>query len=169
MTLVFEERDLQITINNAEAAQKFDEASTHGVSFMKAVDFIIEFSDYYLFVEFKDPQHPDSRLTGHEDLIGYYQSERIDDELVYKYRDTFLYEWASGRADRDVYYMVLIAIEVLTSAELDKKTKDLERKLPVGIPNRWVHPIVKGCGVFNIASWNARFPNFQVSRLSSQP
>ena len=135
---------------------------------MKAVDFVVEFADRYVFIEFKDPQQPGSELTSEQDLIDYYQSERIDDELIYKYRDSFLYEWAAGRAERDVYYLVLIAIEQLTSADLDKKKRDLDRKLPVGIPRTWHRPIARGCGVFNLASWNEQFPNLQVSRISSQ-
>ena len=168
MTWVFEERDLRLTIDGAVDARKFDEQQTHGVGFMKAVDFVVEFADRYVFIEFKDPQQPGSELASEESLTEYYQSERIDDELIYKYRDSFLYEWAAGRAERDVYYLVLIAIEHLTSADLDKKKRDLDRKLPVGLPIPWDRPIVSGCGVFNLASWNERFLNLQVSRLSSQ-
>ncbi len=168
MTTVLEERDLQITISHAEAARRFD-GPDHGLTHcMNAVDFVVEFSDRLLFIEFKDPQHPDSNLSSDEALSAYYQSERIDQELVYKCRDSFLYEWAAGRTEREVYYLVLIAIDHLTSADLDKKKRDLDRKLPTGIPNKWERPIVTGCGVFNLASWNEQFPNLQVRRLSSQ-
>ena len=167
MTWVGRERDLEITITGASNARKFDEQSTHRVGFMKAVDFVVEYPDRYLFIEFKDPQQPGSDLTEDQALIDYYQSEKIDDELIYKYRDSFLYEWAAGRAERDVYYLVLIAIEHLTSAELDKKKRDLDRKLPVGRLSVWERPIVNGCGVFNLASWNQQFPELQVRRLSA--
>ena len=167
MTVVLEERDLEISISGASNARKFDEQSTHRVGFMKAVDFVVEYPDRYLFIEFKDPQQPGSDLTEDQALLDYYQSEKIDDELIYKYRDSFLYEWAAGRADRDVYYLVLIAIEHLTSADLDKKKKDLDRKLPSGIPRTWERPLVAGCGVFNIATWNRNFPELAVRRLSA--
>ena len=167
MTWVLPERDLEISISGASNARKFDEQATHRVGFMKAVDFVVEYPDRYLFIEFKDPQQPGSDLTEDQALTEYYQSEKIDDELIYKYRDSFLYEWAAGRADRDVYYLVLIAIERLTSADLDKKKRDLDRKLPSGITSAWERPIVSGCGVFNLASWNARFPELQVRRLSA--
>ena len=168
MTLVRQERDLEITINNATDARKFDEPGSPKPGQMKAVDFIVEYPDRYVFIEFKDPQHPDSNLTSYEELSAYYQSENIDQELVYKYRDSLLYEWAAGRAERDVYYLVLIAIEHLTTADLDKKKRDLDRKLPVGIASSWEKSIVSGCGVFNLASWNEQFPNLRVRRLSSQ-
>ena len=166
MTVVLVERDLEISIGGASNARKFDDQSTHRVGFMKAVDFVVEYPDRYLFIEFKDPQQPGSDLTEDQALLDYYQSEKIDDELIYKYRDSFLYEWAAGRADRDVYYLVLIAIDHLTPADLDKKKKDLDRKLPVGIPNAWIRPIVSGCAVFNIATWNRNFPDLAVRRLS---
>ena len=168
MTWVFLEIDLELSINGALNARKFDEQATHGVGFMKAVDFVVEYPDHYFFIEFKDPQHPDSNLSSDEALLARYQSEKIDQELVYKCRDSFLYEWAAGRTEREVYYLVLIAIDHLTSADLDKKKRDLDRKLPTGIPNKWERPIVTGCGVFNLASWNEQFPNLRVRRLSSQ-
>lgn len=167
MTWVLPERDLEISISGASNARKFDEQTTHRVGFMKAVDFVVEYPDRYLFIEFKDPQHPGSDLTGDQALIEYYQSERIDDELIYKCRDSFLYEWAAGRADKDVYFLVLIAIERLTPADLDKKKRDLDRKLPVGMPSVWERPIVSGCGVFNIDTWNRNFPELAVRRLSA--
>ncbi len=165
MTLVLPERDLELSISGALNARKFDEHATHGVGFMKAVDFVVEYPGHYYFIEFKDPQHPGSELTDDQSLIDYYQSEKIDDELIYKYRDSFLFEWAAGRADRHVYYLVLIAIEHLTTADLDKKKRDLDRKLPVGIQGVWERPIVSGCGVFNITTWNRNFPELAVRRL----
>ena len=169
MTWVFPEKDLEITINDAQDARKFDDPNAPKPGQMKAVDFVVEYPDRFYFIEFKDPQHPDTNLANVDELIAYYQSEKIDKDLVYKFRDSFLYEWAAGRAERDVYFLVLIAIEHLTSADLDRKKKNLDRKLPVGIPSTWERPIVSGCGVFNLASWNERFPNLQINRLSSQP
>jgi hypothetical protein len=58
---VFTEGNLQITFPSGVAAKKFDH-SGHGLTHcMKAVDFIVELTDRYLFIEFKDPEHPDSR------------------------------------------------------------------------------------------------------------
>ena len=167
MTWIFQEGDLQITIRNADKARKFDEPTAHGVGFMKAVDFIVEFPDRYLYIEFKDPQDPGTPQAGLETFIEDFQNERIDTDLIYKYRDSFLYEWATGRADRQSYYIVLIAADSLTTADLDKRTQDLGRKLPVGMPNTWNRPIAAGCGVFNIATWNQQFPDLAVTRLSA--
>lgn len=169
MTLVLTERDLQMTINNAEAARRFD-GSDHGLTHcMKAVDFIVELSDRFLFIEFKDPQHPRATLESRQEFISSLESGSLDEELKYKYRDSFLYEWAAGRVGKPVYYLVLVALEALTSAELDRRTNDLKRKLPVSGTSSWTRPIVQDCAVLNINSWNARFPDLRISRLSSLP
>ena len=166
MTWVLPERDLEISIDGASSARKFDEQATHRVGFMKAVDFVVEYPDRYLFIEFKDPQQPGSDLTGDQDLIDYYQSENIDDELIYKCRDSFLYEWAAGRAKRCL--LPGGTIEPTVDKILQTWTEeDLDRKLPVGVPSVWQRAIVRGCGVFNLASWNDRFPELQVRRLSA--
>ena len=67
---VLAEGNLQITINNAANARKFD-GPGHGLSHcMKAVDFVVEFPDHYLFIEIKDPQDPQASLQA---TAGYYQ------------------------------------------------------------------------------------------------
>ena len=137
---------------------------------MKAVDFVIEFSDRYLFIEIKDPdQNP--RPSEHAEFIRKLEKGAIDEELKYKYRDSFLYEWAAGRAEKPVDYLVLIALGSLDSAQLLRRGDALRNKLPAGLPGAspWKRPIVRTCGVFNIASWNRRFPSLKVERASDQP
>lgn len=94
---VLTEGSLQITIPSGIPARKFDDVN-HGLAHcMKAVDFIIELSDRYLFIEFKDPQHPQSNATDRRKFIQKFLSGHIDEDFKYKYRDSFLYEWASGK------------------------------------------------------------------------
>ena len=58
---VFTEGNLQIAFDNALRIRKFDD-DRHGLAHcMKAVDCIVEFDDRYLFIEIKDPDHPDAR------------------------------------------------------------------------------------------------------------
>ena len=93
---------------------------------------------------------------------------QLDSSLYGKYRDSFLYEWASGRVDKPVYYFVLIALDLLTKPLLSQRTAALERNLPrCGPQGRpWSRPIVHGCGIFNLVSWNERFPDYPVQRLT---
>lgn len=85
---------------------------------MKAVDFIVELKDRSFFIEFKDPQNPDSKSGNEREFVEKFLSGNIDEDFKYKYRDSFLYEWASGKAEKPIYYYVLIAMDTLTEAEL---------------------------------------------------
>lgn len=163
---VLTEGKLQLTISNAVAARKFDDASHKLSHCMKAVDFVVELSDRYLFIEFKDPQDPEAATEDRDKWIKKFQSGQLDEDLKYKYRDSFLYEWADGRADKPVYYLILIALDTLTEPLLLHRKREMERKLPLRGPGSWPRPIVKDCDVFNIASWNRHFPQCPVERLT---
>ena len=167
---VLREGDLQITINDAIKARKFDDEASHRLSHcMKAVDFVVELSDRYLFIEVKDPQDPRAPQGASHQFIQQFQTGKLYEDLKYKYRDSFLYEWAAGRADnKPIDYLVLIALDDLDRSHLLRGQEELQRKLPLQGPGSrpWTRPIVRGCGVFNIASWNQRFPKYPVERLS---
>ena len=161
----FTEDDLQVTFNNVVRARRFDDSS-HGLSHcMKAVDFVIELDDRYLFIEFKDPENPNIPTQHRAAAIQNLQTSEFDEDLKYKFRDTFLYEWAAGRADKPVDYYVLI--DVNDRSLLSRRLDLLERNLPQKPPRSgaWIELIVHRCGVFNIADWNAEFPDYQVRRL----
>jgi hypothetical protein len=169
MTSRLSEGNLQIEFPPAARVRKFDD-SDHGLSHcMKAVDFIVELSDRYLFIEFKDPEHPQSKQKDRAKFVSKFLTGNIDDDLKYKCRDTFLYEWAAERTGKPIYYYVLVAIDTLTPAELLTRTDDLRRKVPVDGPASgvWQRKIIAGCAVFNIATWNANLPTYSVSRVRS--
>ena len=150
---------------------RFDGAA-HGLGrCMKAVDFVVELADRYLYIEMKDPQHPRATDRARNAFIEELRSGRLDQDLKYKYRDSFLYEWAAGRADKPVHYVVLIALDTLDDAQLASRTHALEQQLPLQGPHGpdrrpWVRPIVHFCGVFNLTSWNRIFPGYPVRRVA---
>lgn len=161
------ERNLQIKFPPDAMPRRFDDES-HGLSHcMKAVDFIVELKDRYYFIEFKDPQNPGMSLEERNDYLMNFLTGIIDEDFKYKFRDTFLYEWASERADKPIFYLVLIALDTLTDAELLARTDDLKRKIPLSGPSSgaWKRRFVAGCAVFNIAAWNKRMKNYPISRL----
>ena len=165
---VFTEGKLQLTVNDAVTARKFDDHS-HGMSHcMKAVDFVIEHDDHYVFIEFKDPQNPGDEESEADNFIEQFKSGKIDEDFKYKYRDSFLYEWMSGRAEKPIDYFVLFALDSLETALLSRRTDDMNRKLPLPGPGgqAWCRPFVRSCAVFNIASWNKNLPQYPVVRLS---
>ena len=164
------EGDLRIEIyDDVVSARKFDDHTEHGLSHcMKAVDYVVELSNRYLFIEIKDPQDPQVPPQGQDAFLRDFQSGQIDEDFKYKYRDSFLYEWASGRASKPIHYLVLIGSNSLSEASLTRRTRALERNLPLmgPIASPWTRPIASFCGVFNIESWNRTFPDYPVTRLS---
>jgi hypothetical protein len=161
------EGNLQISVTGALNVRKFDDDS-HGLSHcMKAVDFIFEFPDHYLFIEFKDPDAPNIPPLARAEFVRGVEEGQRDEELKLKYRDSFLYEWASGRANKAIYYLVLIAQHDLSPGDMVRRTDALERILPLRLPGAvsWTNPIVAGCGIFNIDAWNRNFPDYPVTRL----
>ena len=164
------EGDLRITINDDVLnARKFDDPTYHGLSHcIKAVDFVVELADRYLFIEIKDPQNPQVPSQGLNAFVQEFQSGQIDEDFKYKYRDSFLYVWASGRANKPIYYMILIGLDSLSNLMLLGRRRALEQKLPLHGPGAsvWSRRIVTFCGVFNIDSWNRTYPQNPVARLS---
>jgi hypothetical protein len=164
------EGDLQIALPAGAAGRKFDDGATHGLSHcMKAVDFIVELDERILFIEFKDPDHPAAQPRDRNTFLTKILSGGLDSDLKTKYRDSFLYEWASGRVTKPIYYLVLIGASSLSEAELLARTDALRRQLPALGPGDkpWKKPFVAGCGVMNIETWNEKLPQFPVSRLSA--
>ena len=164
----FTEGNLRITFPRTVNARKFDEPATHGLSnCMKAVDFIVEDDDRISFIEIKDPDHPRARQANRKKFIDEFLSGRLDEDLKYKYRDSFLYQWATDGVDKPVNYWVIVALETLTELQLSMRTDDLKNKLPLNGPlsGEWTRPIAANCMVFNIETWNKYQRRFPLSRV----
>ena len=130
---------------------------------MKAVDFIIEVSDRIIFIELKDPDNPQATSSRRKKFLKRVLSGMLDTDLKYKFRDSFLYEWACGRTSKPIYYWILIT--GLRKDQLLTRTDAIKRKLPVAkaSPNDWRETIAKDCIVFNIETWNSK-----LARLSGR-
>lgn len=165
---VLAEDDLQITLPAGLVGRKFDDETAHGLSHcMKAVDFIVELEDRVLFIEFKDPENPNALQKDSAAFIKKFLGGQLDADLKTKYRDSWLYEWAEGRAKKPIYYLVLIGASALSDADLLARTDSLNRQIPVVGPGgrSWKKPFVAGCAVLNLASWNKALPHIPASRV----
>lgn len=164
------EGDIQINLPDSAKFRRFDEDSSHGLSHcMKAVDYIIELDNRIIFLEFKDPDHPRAKTEKRETFFEELGSGKIDAALKTKFRDSFLYEWAYGRAEKPIYFWVLIGAEKLDRSQLLIRTEALKRQLPVNGPSGkpWKNPFVAGCMVMNLDAWNKQLVDFPAARISA--
>lgn len=165
--MILREGRLQIRLPQGVLGSKFDDNRTHGLSHtMKAVDFIIEARGSYWFIELKDPSVPTApsewKETYERDLI----KDRLDRDLVQKYRDSWLYMWACGSqvSVSECCYYVIVNLDSLDSALLLTRSEALRRRLPIDHPKgTWSRRFVTDAGVFNLESWNNRFPQFPLT------
>ena len=120
------------------------------------------------FVEVKDPEAPEAGgyREGNRFLQGFLAGTLTPD-LVAKFRDSFLYEWACNRIDKPISFYVIVASETLDVAQLVTRTDELKRRLPVGSPAGWTRAMAHDCCVFNVAKWNEVFPRYPLSRHST--
>ncbi len=161
--MILREGTLEFNFSGAIYAFKFDEqnrseATFHGLSHcMKAVDFVVEYEHYYLFVEIKYPKDP-NRFGSERD-----KTELIKN-LVAKFRDTFLYRWAENKLDKPLRYQCLVELD---NAQTLYLMNQLKKQLPTDKqPIRWQRPLVDSCAVANRSTWNITFPNIQVINVA---
>lgn len=161
------EKNIAIDFDDSLRVKKFDDRS-HGLSHcMKAVDFIVEDDKKVFFIEFKDPDHPGAKEEDREKFLEKFKSAKIDEELKYKYRDSFLYEYAAGNlSEKPIIYLIMINAKALSPAALLAKNDTLKKTLPVGKPiDSWIKPIVHSCLVISFQTWNRQFANMQLSMV----
>lgn len=73
----FTEGNLKISFPSSMKAEKFDDPKSHGLTHcMKAVDFIAERADSTLFIELKDPDHPQAKKENKNIFIKDFCRER---------------------------------------------------------------------------------------------
>lgn len=157
---------ISISLPSNCQARRFD-GSEHGMSHcMKAVDFILDTPLARIFLEIKDPdaaESPDTSLQYAERLCA----GQIDQDLYYKYRDSWLYVHAKNDIRRAVpnYYFVLLGLATFSTESISGRSLSLQQKVSIQGPNGpWNKPFVDQVFVFNLESWNRNFPQLIASR-----
>lgn len=153
---------------NAIELYKFDQHDNlagehrHGVSCMKAVDVMAEFKDCYVWIEIKGYEEEEIEEMRKEQnwqtAPGRHVKNFLRNNLIRKFRDTFLYRYCEGKVDKDIFYICLLNFD---SALLLTLGKDISLQLPVGNkrPGRWQHPLLKDKHLFlvNEETWARHF------------
>lgn len=146
---------------DAKELYKFDEKDKlspyyHGVDMLKSVDVMAEFAKFYLWIEIKNFTDEDialMKMEGDQRKVGDEKHIKISlrNNLVHKYRDTFLYRYAEQKIDKPICYVCLLnfdsALRVFFRGEVAKL-------IPAGRPSRrWKREIINGFFVVNEADW----------------
>lgn len=162
--------------SDAVDAYRFDEKDKtkpnfHGLSHaMKAVDLVVELPTDYLFIEVKDFHAADDYdfksaidAAQRDDRRDYFNHLR--EVLKHKFRDTWLYRWAEGKADKPIRYLCLLTLD---NALLSVMSKELRLQLLVGAAGpRWSGELAQSCVVLNLERWNTNFPQWPVARAQT--
>jgi hypothetical protein len=167
----FREKDLELLPAPQLNVIKFDDPSTHGLtSFdMKAVDFIIDFPDKYVFLELKDPDDPNARTKSKQKFIEEFKSDTLKSSLAKKYRDSFIYRWAQDKIDKPIYYYVIVCSKSLKPPDYLILTEKLKKYLPLKYDKAWRRQFASNCIVLNLSKWNEIFPDCKIRRVSLMP
>jgi hypothetical protein len=146
---------------DAIEAYKFDETDKlspyyHGVTPLKAVDVMVELPNTYLFIEIKS--YDDLSVFAEEhacDTCGAKVNHKnwLKNNLVRKYRDTFLYRYCEKKLDKPIIYVCLLNFD---SALLSFFKKRLREEIPLGNSRkgRWKKTILEHVILTNMAAWN---------------
>ena len=152
---VLQEGELEFSFPAKAVPIRFD-GDAHGLSHcMKAVDFVVEFAAFYLFVEVKDPDSTQATQQRRQRFVAQLTEPDFPRAMARKYRDSFIYRWAEQKLDKPVRYVVLVQLSTLQPPDFLAIDERLKRELPVSkIPPSWSRPVVDGMAVLNMAKWN---------------
>lgn len=165
--VTLQEKELVFEFAGAHHGKVFDDR-THGLSCLKAVDFIVEYEGYDLFVEVKDPDKTGLTAEERAAFVRKLRSNELVRSLAGKCRDSWLYRWAEHR-DKPVHYAVLLQLQTLRPPELLTLTGRLKRELPLAGPSSWTRPFVQSALVLDMAAWNAHGRYGTVRRVPGGP
>lgn len=164
MTEICEGR-ISIDFSNAIMAQKFDSKENNKLSHcMAAVDIIVEIKSHILFIEVKDPDHPQARASDRAEFIQKLKNKSHIQGFARKYRDSYIYQCAKRAVTKPVKYIVLVLCNDLTKADFSAATSDLSRKIPTDdyVPQEWHRGICNNSIILDYDGWRQHFPSLPI-------
>ncbi len=134
---------------------------------MSAVDFIVDYPTFDLFVEVKDPDDPSAPRERVAKFAAKLSDNRLLTSLARKYRDSWIYRWAEGHGDKPINYAVLLQLGTLDHAQMIRLAERLGAQLPKHHAPTWTQGFVGHVAFFNMTEWN-RFGHYgHVQRISA--
>jgi len=164
------EDDLEIEFTDAIGGFVFDQMNKklpgyHGIGQMYRVDFIVEFTNDYLFVEVEDPENPKARKGNVKNFYTEIEEGELSSKFAAKFLDSFIYRWAEEKTDKKIHFINLVTID---TELLPNFSDEIAKKIPPfgKINPRWTRHLFYSCQVFNLKAWNDSFPKWPANRIS---
>jgi hypothetical protein len=157
------ELDLEFDFSDAENAIQYDQDSLHGRSTMKRVDFIAEYANCYRFIEVKDPDAPN--VSNSDVFKKKLKTGALINSLAGKYRDSLLFRALAQKHDKDIEYIVLIAMQSIDPVDLMNNSDQLYRSIPIEHRN-WSKKAAVKCVILNLEQYKKRYGEHSVRRIS---
>lgn len=162
-----QEGDLNFDFSGASDVIKFDDGRTHVKSSIKPVDFVIEYPDFYRFVEVKDPDVPGaSKIGAFEEKL---KSGELIQGLARKYRDSIFFHRFQNHTHKDIEYIVLLSMRALDDAQLLTITDQLQKSIPWSHQSWGETKSASACVILNMTQWKKCFGNNSVWRRGEAP
>lgn len=168
MTVSFVEGALRIRGPDATRLRKFDDVNAHTfLGPMKAVDFIVELDNYTIFLEIKDPDNPNADSAAQAKFAQRLYSGSLDEDLKYKFRDSYLYEWSRTATQHPIVFVVVIQYKSFVSVHRLTRQEQLRKKLPARhqAPSNWLQFYLEDVLVMDCQAWNRQFPSYRIDRI----
>lgn len=157
--------DLEARLSKSLGQQPFDRrlgSKPHGLLF---VDFIVDRDSEVFLIEVKDPCSGDipaiMKQERHNDFVERLRGRKlIDENLVPKCRDTYLFLHLMKQDAKPMKFLVLLGLECgnFDPALIGVFQTRLMNRLRKESESPWKRQYVAGCAVFTESSWNSYFP-----------
>lgn len=125
---VFEESGLRFDFSNSITSYKADELSYNGLS---AVDFIVETSDEYLFIEVKNPDNKKARLKNRTQFLEEMKQKEFSLKMAMKFKDSLLKELAmSNTFNKPIIYILIIEYNGFDMRQRSRLYESINGRIP---------------------------------------
>ncbi len=163
--------DLEFHFENDPHYEELDRQGTT-LPKMKLVDFWIERDNDILLVEVKDPSNYSCPPKNRQEYLARMKgNELIANELVPKVRDSYTYMHLMDADKKPFKYIVLLGIDSYPTNEQKAVMgtfKDrLLNKIRRETQEPWKKHYIQDCFTLSVETWNQRFPEWKVVRLSA--
>ena len=125
---IFKESGLEFDFSDSIASYKADDPSYNGLS---AVDFIVETSDEYLFIEVKNLDNKRTRPESRAEFLEEMKSKEFSLRIAVKFKDSLLKELVMGNTfDKPIIYIFLLEYNGFDARQRSRLYESINGRIP---------------------------------------